>query len=144
MYNQLAETRASDFVFPFPSNNFDFVIMTSVFTHLLPDEVRNYLAEISRTLVSGGRCFATFFALDDVAKANLRSGKASLNIVHELTRDCFVENPEVPENAVAYDYSALSGMIADAGLSVEQVHWGKWSARSKFLSYQDVFLLRKK
>jgi SAM-dependent methyltransferase len=143
MYNPAGALRSADFAFPFPAGHFDTVVLTSVFTHMLPDDIRNYLAEIARVLVSGGSCLATYFVLDAIAKENLKSGRATLNIVHPVTDYCFVENPVVPENAVAYDYPALAGMIADAGLCIEQVHWGKWSGRSNFLSYQDVFLLRK-
>ena len=144
MYNPTGRTRGANFKFPYSSGSFDFAVMTSVFTHLLPDEARNYLAEISRTLVPGGSCFATFFALDELAKANVKSGKASLNIAHQYARDCFVQDPNVPEGAVGYDYQALLNMIADAGLAVDQVHWGMWPGRDRFLSYQDIFLLTRR
>lgn len=143
MYNSAATARAADFAFPFPAENFDFIVMTSVFTHLLPDEANHYLREISRTLISGGSCFATFFALDDIAKANLTAKSASLDIVHPLTEGCFVQDRNVPESAVAYDYELLSHMVAEAGLAIEEVHWGLWSAHDPFLSYQDILLLRK-
>lgn len=143
MYNPSGAIHSKTFTFPFPANHFDFTVLTSVFTHMLPDDVRRFLLEIARTLVSGGQCFATFFALDDLAKINLSAGKTALAIVHPRAEGCFVENPATPENAVAYDYDTLAEMIDAAGLIIEQIHWGKWSGRSRFLSYQDTFLLRK-
>ena len=143
MYNQAGKLRAEDFSFPYPAANFDFVILTSVFTHMLPNDVRRYLVEIARTLSPGGTCFATFFALDAVARENLRTGKAALNIVTPYAHGCFVLSASVPENAVAYDHSMLCEMIAQAGLTIEKTYWGKWSGRRPFLSYQDTFLLRK-
>lgn len=143
MYNPSGTIHSRAFTFPFPANHFDFTVLTSVFTHMLPDDVRRFLLEIARTLVAGGQCFATFFALDDLAKINLLAGKTALAIVHPHAEGCFVENPATPENAVAYDYGTLVEMIDVAGLKIEQVHWGKWSGRSRFLSYQDIFLLRK-
>jgi len=32
-------------------------------------------------------------------------------------------------------------MIAEAGLSLAAVHPGSWPGRTRFLTYQDVFLL---
>ncbi|MEM9985908.1 MAG: methyltransferase domain-containing protein [Bacteroidota bacterium] len=55
---------ADSFVFPYPNDQFDLAILTSVFTHMLPREVENYLSEISRTLTPGGRCLATFFIVN--------------------------------------------------------------------------------
>lgn len=143
MYNPDGKIRSADFKFPFADQSFDFVILTSVFTHMLADDIRRYLAEISRTLDSGGRCFATFFAIDEMARKNLDAGRTHQKINHRLSEHCYVENRSVPENAIAYDFLALSEMIAEAGLCIEQVHWGRWSGHHPFLSYQDVFLLGK-
>ena len=144
MYNPGGHIASDQFRFPFADKTFDFTVMTSVFTHLLPGEVRNYLAEIARTLAGDGSCFATFFVLDELAKANIQSGAATLNISHPYAPGCFVQNPAVPENAVAYDAVTLAAMISAAGLAIEEVHWGQWPGRSVFLSYQDIYLLKKK
>ncbi len=143
MYNPNGQIRSTDFKFPFADRSFDFIVLTSVFTHMLADDIRRYLAEISRTLDSDGRCFATFFAIDETARKNMDAGIALQKITHRLSEHCYVESRSVPENAIAYDYSALSEMIAEAGLRIDQVHWGRWSAHMPFLSYQDVFLLAK-
>ena len=44
--------------FPFPDATFDFVFLTSVFTHMLRPAVENYVTEITRVMKSGGRCLA--------------------------------------------------------------------------------------
>jgi SAM-dependent methyltransferase len=143
MYNEGGAVRVKDFSFPFDDGYFDTVILTSVFTHMLPIDVRHFLMEISRVLVAGGICFCTFFAFDELAKDNLSTGKATLNIVHPFADGCFVLNRSVPENAVAYDMQTLQAMIAESGLHIEKVYWGQWSGHNTFLTYQDVFLLRK-
>lgn len=143
MYNEGGAVRVKDFSFPFDDGYFDTVILTSVFTHMLPIDVRHFLMEISRVLVVEGVCFCTFFALDTLAKDNLSAGKTTLNIIHPFADGCFVLNRSVPENAVAYDMQTLRAMIAECGLIIEQVYWGQWSGHRAFLTYQDVFLLRK-
>ena len=50
-----AETKASEYTFPYEDGEFDVVVLTSVFTHMLPDDVAHYLDEIARVLKPGGR-----------------------------------------------------------------------------------------
>ncbi len=52
---------ASNYPFPCEDESVDFIIATSVFTHLGPEQVQHYLSEIFRTLRKGGRCFITYF-----------------------------------------------------------------------------------
>lgn len=61
MYNPQGKYKASDYKFPYANETFDFVFLTSVFTHLLPQDMERYLSEIARVLKKNGRCFITFF-----------------------------------------------------------------------------------
>jgi len=54
-YNPTGAFDAGEYVFPYKSQSFDFVFLTSVFTHMLPAGVENYLREIARVLKSAGR-----------------------------------------------------------------------------------------
>jgi len=47
-YNPNGKLRATDFRFPFPDDSYDFVFLTSVFTHILVDDVEHYTDEIRR------------------------------------------------------------------------------------------------
>lgn len=51
--------RGSDYTFPYEDASFDFIWLISVFTHMLPDDVRRYLDEIRRVLRPGGRSLIT-------------------------------------------------------------------------------------
>jgi SAM-dependent methyltransferase len=64
-YNPAGHCKASEYRFPFPDDSFDFVMLGSVFTHMLPDGVRNYLSEIRQVLAPGGRCMISYFFLND-------------------------------------------------------------------------------
>jgi SAM-dependent methyltransferase len=63
--------------FPFDAETFDLVTLTSVFTHMLPAEVDNYLAEIARVLKPNGRCYATYLLLTAESRP-LMSSKDSI------------------------------------------------------------------
>ncbi|MEL6737418.1 MAG: class I SAM-dependent methyltransferase [Pseudomonadota bacterium] len=63
-YNPGGTTPASQYRFDFPENSFDVVFLVSVFTHMLPDDVRNYIKEIGRILKPGGRVMLTTFIMD--------------------------------------------------------------------------------
>lgn len=56
--------RPTDFRFPYRSRTFDFVFLTSVFTHMLPPDMEHYLDEIVRVLKPTGRCLITMFLLN--------------------------------------------------------------------------------
>jgi len=53
-YNPKGRFKASEYKFPFEDSSFDFVFLTSVFTHMLPKDLENYLMQISRVLINGG------------------------------------------------------------------------------------------
>src|SRR5262249_28040969 len=63
-YNPSGTLKADEFAFPYESNRFAFVFLTSVFTHMRAPEVRHYLDEIYRVLKPGGRCLYTCFLLN--------------------------------------------------------------------------------
>lgn len=60
-FNPEGKDLASEYQFPFADSTFDFVFLTSVFTHMLPPDTKNYLAEISRVLKPGATCLAPSF-----------------------------------------------------------------------------------
>lgn len=141
MYNPNGKLQAANFPFPFPDNTFSFVFLTSVFTHMLTADVTNYLREIRRVVRSDGRCFATFFIIDDEAERLIDEGRSTIALTHHLPDGCIVENTDVPENAVGYREKDLRTMVESAGMRIAQVHRGQWPGRANFLTYQDVCLL---
>jgi len=82
-YNPGERFTASEYEFPYEDASFDFVLLTSVFTHLLPDEVQNYLSEIERVLAPGERCFASFFLLNEESLDSLRLGRSIIDRLPE-------------------------------------------------------------
>ena len=64
-YRPKAKFTASNYKFPYEDNFFDFVILQSVFTHMVLDDMKNYLHEISRVLKKGGRSYISYFILNE-------------------------------------------------------------------------------
>jgi SAM-dependent methyltransferase len=142
-YNPQGKLSAAEYRFPYADASFDFAFLTSVFTHLLPADAEHYLAELSRVLRPGSKCLATYFLLNEEAKKRIADGSSSLLFHHPLN-GCWTINPEIPESAVAYDELKIGEFLENNGFALESIHYGKWSGRSEYLSYQDLLILRKR
>ena len=142
-YNPRGMLRARDFHFPFESACFDFVLATSVFTHMLPADMAHYFAEVSRVLRPGGRCLLTFFLVNEESEAAIRGGHSTLDFKYKLD-GCLTTNEDYPEAAVAYDEALVRGLAEHSKLTlVEPIHYGSWCNRPVFLSTQDIVILTK-
>lgn len=134
---------AATLEFPYKSASFDFVFAKSVFTHLLPAETDNYMAETARVLRSGGRCWISFFLLNPESLAAIEGKRSTLDFRH--IRDGYrTVNPDRPENAVAYDQSTIESLFPKHGLELlRPPSLGSWPGRSA-AGYQDSILAIKK
>ena len=137
-YNPDGEEVASEMTFPWESNSFDFVFLRSVFTHLLPREMKNYLREIARVLRPDGTCLATFFLVNDVSLEFMRAGKSLVNFKYKGPHYRLLD-PNVPERAIAYDEKLIRNLYARIGLEiVEPIHYGSWRGNWDQWPVQDV------
>jgi SAM-dependent methyltransferase len=152
-YNPDAETKASEYTFPYLDGEFDVAFLTSVFTHMLPDDVAHYLDEIGRVIKPGGRSMITWLLLNDEVERLLeeqrdrRHDPASNAHDALLSHDCGAyrtTNPRTPEHVVAYYEPWARDAYARSGLEVvEPVHYGAWAGRTETLHNQDVVLARR-
>jgi len=94
-YNPAGRYRAEDYPFPYADGSFDFVILTSVFTHLLPEDLDHYLDEIGRVCAPGARVFATFFLLNPESEAAIAQGRSQHTFAHPRGA-CRVEHDDIP------------------------------------------------
>lgn len=145
-YNPKGKLSSSSFRFPYEDASFDFVFLKSVFTHLLPDSIQNYLREIRRVMKPSGTCLATLFLMNAESQALVEGGRSSLNLIPYSTvphsDDCFVVDPRFPETAVGIEESAFLQWCGQSGLIVKPpIHHGSWCGRESFMSYQDIVLL---
>ncbi len=135
--------KASDFRFPYPDQDFDFVFLTSVFTHMLPAEVENYMKEINRVLKPGGRCFATFFVFDAHRKfLDLKPVfDFSVDKQHYRLMDAKVQSANV-----AYSTKYLMDTLAGKnGFITEKVVEGWWRGipENEGIDFQDIVVFQK-
>jgi SAM-dependent methyltransferase len=139
-YNPFGTLSASEFQFPYPDSSFDFAFATSLFTHLVRDEVGHYLAETARVLRPGGACLLTFFLLTPRAEAEIAAGRAALAFTHPVEGGATTD-PGQPEEAIAFDVDEVRAMLAEAGLAVrEPLHPGAWANEPGAASYQDIIV----
>lgn len=148
-YNPTGRHRARVYRFPFASRTFDFVFLTSVFTHMLPRDLSHYLGEIARVMKPGGRCLITFFLHSADTAANIRAGKSAFKLPLRYGKpdlpvgsppeygDCSTETREEIERVVAYDERWVVDRFAACGLKVDAPLYGHWSGRAG-PSFQDI------
>lgn len=135
-------TDASSYKFPFPDAPFDVIHAASLFTHLLPDETRNYLRESRRVLKPNGRCLFSFFLLD-----NYRGPGTTISRLHEFPCP-YPGDPRVavrdlkrPDDIIAYSIAPLRSYAGDGGLRVAKVLPGLWSEKPGWAVHEQDLLL---
>jgi SAM-dependent methyltransferase len=118
--------RRAGFVVPI-DRQFDFIFLGSVFTHMLPDDVEQYLREISRLLAPGGVCVASYFLITDDNRAGIDNGRSFMSFgVPHASGVCLLHDAAVPESAVAFDEAFVCRAHAQAGLRIRDIRRGQW------------------
>lgn len=139
-YNPAGKLKGSDYRFPFPDKSFDFIYLTSVFTHMMPPDLENYISELSRVMADGGTLFVTFFLLNAESRKHVDAGNSSLDFRHK-GEGYLTVNPDMPEAAIAFPEEYVLGLLAKGGFKVRTpIRYGSWCGRGEFLSYQDIVI----
>jgi SAM-dependent methyltransferase len=142
-YNRHGRTLARNYTFPFPASTFDLVYLTSVFTHMLPEDMTHYLHEIARVLKQGGRSLITFFLLNPESTMAVEAGKTSPAFPNAFDQyRTFLKDD--PEAAIAYSEVFVRELYGSCGLEiVEPIHYGSWCGRTKCLGEHDFIVATK-
>ena len=119
-YNPQGKYSANTYQFPYPSEEFDVIFLVSVFTHMLTDDVKNYIAEISRMLKPRGICMITTFLMD--------KGRQTNNLSFPYSEDShYFYDRSMPEVAIGYFLEFYQNNFANYGLKqVNKPLWGSW------------------
>lgn len=97
---------------PEPDGSVDFIFSTSLFTHLLEKELKNYLQEAHRLLKPGRSMAATCFCLDYPPPTY-----GTRHTFRHRVGNAHVESLAQPEAAVAYTEEFLVACATEAGFT---------------------------
>jgi SAM-dependent methyltransferase len=145
--NPQGEIRAKDYTLPYGDEEFDFAFLISVFTHMLPEDVEQYLAEIARVLRKGAMCLITYLLLNDESARFAETEGAGQQLRHNLG-EYRLANREIPEQLVAYREDFAVALYEKVGLEIRRpIHYGRWAAReapeNQDFMLQDCILARR-
>jgi len=141
LYNRTGKYSASKFKFPYENNFFDLVFLHSVFSHMVLNDVSNYLSEIARILKPSKYCFITYFITN-------RQGSSTPEQLENDSRFKFKfegyssSDQSCPENRIAYDEIILRDLYDDNGLKILEPIFYLGTKNS--LTGQDVIIAVKK
>lgn len=113
----------SHYRIPLEDESADFVFSTSLFTHLLEEQLMNYCQESFRILKPGGHMAMACFSMDHLPPTY--GGRHTFR--HRIS-NAYVESLEVPEAAVAYREEFLFAVARQAGFRTAEVQTapGDW------------------
>ena len=140
LHNPQGRENPETYQLPFEANQFDLIIVTSIFTHLLPAATQRYIAECARVLAPAGRFFGTFFLIDN----GTSSADGFLKFIHPQHDIALSIDPQLPERAVAYHSDWLLDPFRRSKMRfLPPVRWGGWTGRQPAYSGQDVLIFEK-
>ncbi len=132
---------AAEFRFPYADQQFDFVLLTSVFTHMKPAEVKQYLMEIARVMKPGARGFATFFVVDEPARLHMLKQEVNFFPVEKDTH--YLHHADVAEANIGFKTVFIERALSAAGLTQTGFFPGRWSGREGH-DFQDIITFSRK
>jgi SAM-dependent methyltransferase len=130
------------FRFPVSDGSFDLAVACSVFTHMLPDEIETYVAEVFRVLKTGGRCFMSVFLFDGEAESAVATGSTIFDFRHPIG-PCLTFDRERPEEGIACRKDWFLELIEANGFRVVAVQGGNWRRIRSHQISQDYVVARK-
>jgi ubiquinone/menaquinone biosynthesis C-methylase UbiE len=144
LYNPQGKISGEALKLPYTERQFDFVIMTSVVTHLPPDEVLVHLSEVARLLKPGGRLFMTAFVVDRTAAANAAGRRdPRLGFVRDGSGPCWFVPDMPPLAAVGFDDDFLDHALEKTGLVIAIKSLGHWRGQDAD-HYQDFYVAERR
>jgi len=137
------KTTGANFKFPYDDNSFDVEFLFSVFSHMLPAEIENYLCEIARTLKPGGKCLATFFIYEHADDFQLKHPEDRFKFPVDMGNYRLM-NEKVKSANVAYQRDFLRRMIVNSKLTIHKEIEGYWKGeKTGHNDFQDIIVLKK-
>jgi SAM-dependent methyltransferase len=142
LYNTATTDKAEQFQIPYPDSYFDVSVLTSVFTHMLPNDVDNYLAQISTVLKPDGICFATFFLFNNQENAPTADGGFQFSYDYGHYR---LLDKKVKEANIAFDETYIEELASKHKLTINKKVYGWWRGieKTEEIDFQDIIIFQK-
>ncbi len=147
-YNPDGRFRGQDYRFPYDDASFDFIVLISVFTHMMKPEIDHYLSEIRRVLRPEGRVLLTAFLLSADARAAIERGHTTganplaRRFGFSLPDGARVDDIEKPEAAIAHDVDWFIAACQQHSLRVT-MRPGNWCRENDSHHVHDFVILSK-
>jgi SAM-dependent methyltransferase len=145
MYNPAGRLGPTELSFPCADGWADSVVAMAVLTHLLPDVLDRYVAEIARILKPGGHFLASLYLLDYYEPRQHRPDRYSrpeFSFHHYVpgSRQMRTSDPDCPESMLAIELDALVELADRHDLELLGApHPGSWSGHtSRWTTGQDL------
>jgi len=105
---------------------------------MVSEDIDDHIAEIARVMKLGGVCLATYFILDAVSRDNIATSLTYPKFAYEFKSQSWrVDNPHIPEAAIAYDERFLRDLYGKHGLIIERIVHGEWGRKRLVPHWQD-------
>jgi SAM-dependent methyltransferase len=128
-YNPGGRGAVTDTPLPFCDGAFDLVFLTSVFTHLGPEDVKAYMREIRRVLAPGGTLWSTWFMVDHRLGDTILDGRSQVPLHWSDGTGVYFNTKDRGTLAVGYDEQMIDVFHANARLSIALKRRGSWCGR---------------
>ena len=93
-------------------------------------------------MTSEGKCFATFFLLNDESRGLIENGDSEINFQYQIG-ECLTDNPDAPEEAIAYQEEDVLNMLKHQNFKlIDSIQFGSWPGREDYLSFQDIIVFK--
>lgn len=140
-YNKEGQKTSSNFAFPYENSFFDLIFLNSVFTHMFPKDIENYLSEIFRVLKPGGRCVGTFLLVN---KESVKLMQQTPDLppdfkLKKITEEYYTPFENNPEKVIGHDENFVLKLLIKHGFKIEEpIRYGYWCGRNKGEYRQDI------
>jgi hypothetical protein len=115
----------------------------SIFTHMLPAAIHNYINELSRVMKPGAKAFITTFLLNEESELAIKSGRSAIPFPHSSWR--LLGDGQVLPGSGNY-HTGKSGQELVFGCRVSDDWsriWRSWAGRSDSENLHDDLIVQK-
>lgn len=143
-YNCTGAVAASAYLFPYAREEFDAAVLSSVFTHMLADEIENYVAQLARVLKPEAPVFITVLLFDHEAERAVAQSAAAFDFQYPVG-PCMTFDRSRPREGIACPQAWLTEVLRRNDFAIRSIQRGNWrQVRSCEVSHDVVLATRRR